>query len=78
MKLKQAQYQILQLNSQLEKISYLDALTGVANRRLFDVKLSQEWKKAYNNQSYLGLIMLDIDYFKIIMTIMDIEKGINV
>ncbi|WP_324282659.1 diguanylate cyclase [Cyanobacterium aponinum UTEX 3221] len=64
MKLKQAQYQILQLNSQLEKISYLDALTGVANRRLFDMKLSQEWKKAYNNQSYLGLIMLDIDYFK--------------
>lgn len=62
--LKQSQYQILNLNSQLEKISYLDALTGIANRRLFDLKISQEWKQAYIKQSSIGLIMLDIDYFK--------------
>jgi diguanylate cyclase (GGDEF)-like protein len=41
-----------------------DALTGLANRRMFDSALEVEWANAVNTRAPLSLIMLDIDYFK--------------
>jgi diguanylate cyclase (GGDEF)-like protein len=41
-----------------------DALTGVANRRGFDVRLAKGWSDGLAAIAPLGLIMLDIDHFK--------------
>jgi diguanylate cyclase (GGDEF)-like protein len=49
---------------ELERISTLDGLTGIANRRHFDDYLEKEWHKAAKDSSKLSLILLDIDYFK--------------
>lgn len=52
------------LADELEKLSSLDGLTGIANRRRFDQTLEREWKRAARNNQPLALIMCDIDYFK--------------
>lgn len=48
----------------LEKLSYLDGLTSIANRRHFDLTLDNEINRLQRSNQYLGLIMIDIDYFK--------------
>jgi diguanylate cyclase (GGDEF)-like protein len=48
----------------LEDISQVDALTGIANRRMFDAVLSQEWSRAKRQRSPISLIMVDVDSFK--------------
>lgn len=48
----------------IEAMAYLDGLTGIANRRYFDIFLNQEWRRAARLQTPLALIMLDIDHFK--------------
>ncbi|MBF0620864.1 MAG: diguanylate cyclase [Magnetococcales bacterium] len=48
----------------LEKLSTKDGLTGIANRRFFDTMLEQEWRRSSRSRSSLGLIMMDIDFFK--------------
>lgn len=61
---KQTEQQLLQLQKQLEELSYQDGLTGVANRRMFDNRFQMEWSNAQRNSLPLSLILLDIDYFK--------------
>jgi len=51
-------------NIQLEGLAKTDALTGIGNRRCFDEGLLEEWNRAIRNGDSLGLILLDIDYFK--------------
>jgi diguanylate cyclase (GGDEF)-like protein len=51
-------------NSQLARLSTTDGLTGVANRRMFDRTLVQEWLRSTRNQQPVSLLMIDIDYFK--------------
>lgn len=45
-------------------MSYLDGLTGIANRRRFDDFLKQEWKRALRYSKPIAIIMMDIDFFK--------------
>lgn len=51
-------------NEQLRAISLTDGLTHVANRRRFDQKLEDEWKRALRHGHPLSLLLLDIDHFK--------------
>lgn len=51
-------------NKELECLANLDSLTQVANRRRFDTRLEQEWRRLMREKLYLSLIMCDIDYFK--------------
>src|SRR6202007_2469049 len=44
--------------------SYLDAVTGIANRRNFDACLDLEWRRVRREGSPVSLIMVDIDHFK--------------
>ena len=48
----------------LEKLSLIDGLTSIANRRYFDETYEKEWRRALRNEDTLSLIMLDIDFFK--------------
>lgn len=49
----------------LDKLSFLDSLTGISNRRAFDEYLLREWKRSKRDERPLSLIMLDIDNFKL-------------
>lgn len=51
-------------NHKLAEISYLDSLTAIPNRRRFEERLDEEWKRALRNRTPLSLLMLDIDGFK--------------
>ncbi|MDH5718390.1 MAG: diguanylate cyclase [Spirochaetia bacterium] len=51
-------------NKILRQISMLDGLTGIANRRSFDITLSEVLNRAFENKTDTGIIMIDIDYFK--------------
>ena len=48
----------------LRSQTLLDDLTGVANRRHFDMAIDRETRRARRTGSPLSLMMLDIDYFK--------------
>lgn len=41
-----------------------DSLTGVANRRHFDLVLEREWLRAAREQTKLSLLLMDVDFFK--------------
>ncbi|OYW35355.1 MAG: sensor domain-containing diguanylate cyclase [Hydrogenophilales bacterium 12-61-10] len=61
---KKTEQKLLDLQKELEALSFKDGLTGVANRRMFDSILEMEWAQARRNNQPLSLLMLDIDYFK--------------
>ena len=48
----------------LRTLSFIDGLTGIANRRRFDEVLLREWRRCARAQLPLSLIMLDVDQFK--------------
>ena len=48
----------------LEKASFVDGLTGLANRRFLDEIFDTEWRRTLRSNSSLALIMFDIDFFK--------------
>jgi diguanylate cyclase (GGDEF)-like protein len=56
--------ELLEKNRLLERLSALDTLTQVANRRRFDTVLRQEWRRAQRDGSPLSLVFCDIDDFK--------------
>ncbi|MES0491201.1 MAG: GGDEF domain-containing protein [Leptospirales bacterium] len=49
---------------QLQKLTKLDELTGISNRRHFNTVVGMEWKRAKRFQNSISLVMVDIDYFK--------------
>ena len=51
-------------NQQLEHLAKCDPLTNVANRRAFDVRLRDEWRRAERHQLPMSLLIIDIDNFK--------------
>jgi diguanylate cyclase (GGDEF)-like protein/PAS domain S-box-containing protein len=52
------------LEGRLESLAIEDGLTGLANRRRFDERLSEEWARAYRERTSLALLMIDLDHFK--------------
>jgi two-component system chemotaxis family response regulator WspR len=63
--LKESQEQLAEANRSLQKLSSLDSLTGLANRRIFDETLRKEWHRAMRAEKFISLIMIDIDCFKL-------------
>ena len=51
-------------NEHLARLSFVDPLTGLANRRRFDEVLQQEWKRARRAGTPLAVIVADVDLFK--------------
>ncbi len=48
----------------LARLSHLDGLTGIPNRRALDEALGREWRRGSRSLKPLALLMMDIDYFK--------------
>lgn len=51
--------------AELRQFSYIDGLTGIANRRAFDALISSEWRRAQRDRNETALLMIDVDYFKL-------------
>jgi diguanylate cyclase (GGDEF)-like protein len=51
-------------NRHLNELASLDGLSGLANRRGFDLRLEAEWQEARRLGCPLALMMIDIDHFK--------------
>jgi diguanylate cyclase (GGDEF)-like protein len=56
--------QLEEANRRLEELSFVDALTDIANRRQFEQILDLEWRRAVRSGAPLSLILADIDNFK--------------
>ena len=53
-----------QRSDQLRRLTTIDGLTGVGNRRAFDAALDIEWRRACRTGEPLSLLMIDVDHFK--------------
>ncbi len=58
------QKELKTVNKELEKIAFIDPLTGLLNRRSFDRIVNKELAMMERNDYESCLIMLDIDFFK--------------
>jgi diguanylate cyclase (GGDEF)-like protein len=56
--------ELAEANRALERLSAIDPLTGVANRRTFDAALDAQWHLAARSGAALSIGMVDIDGFK--------------
>jgi diguanylate cyclase (GGDEF)-like protein len=63
-KVKQRTTELEIANDKLQMLSTTDALTGLSNRRHFDVQWHAEWQRALRAGNPLAMIMLDVDHFK--------------
>jgi two-component system, cell cycle response regulator len=59
-----ANQQLEILNKELQKLTLIDGLTGIGNRRHFDQMLEKEWRRCQRTKNPISLILADIDYFK--------------
>jgi diguanylate cyclase (GGDEF)-like protein len=64
-KLAEREEELRIANRHLEELASLDGLSGLANRRGFDVRLAAEWKRASQLGQPLALLMVDVDHFKL-------------
>ena len=62
--LKSVEQKLLRNENKLKELTLIDQLTGVTNRRGYDLTVESEWNRARRTRTPLSLIMLDIDFFK--------------
>jgi len=48
----------------VKQLAYLDGLTGIFNRRFFELRMAEEIERARRFNTGMGVIMIDIDQFK--------------
>jgi diguanylate cyclase (GGDEF)-like protein/PAS domain S-box-containing protein len=63
-RLKQKEAKLVELNAKLSTAAVTDGLTGLANRRAFDLYLENELKRARRGETPLSLLIVDVDQFK--------------
>jgi diguanylate cyclase (GGDEF)-like protein len=63
-KLLETTHQLDQVNRELMRLSAMDGLTGLANRRHFDSVLRSEWDRGERRRHPVSLLMCDVDFFK--------------
>ena len=56
--------QLINQMRMIEKFGLVDGLTGINNRRSFDQTIKSVWGHALRNKDCVGLLMIDIDWFK--------------
>jgi len=61
---KIAELALERANEALDRLAHFDGLTQIANRRMFDRTLKNEYLRMKRERKNLGLILADIDFFK--------------
>lgn len=54
-----------EMEDRMARLAMTDGLTGLANRRHFDVVLEKEWQRAQRARAPISLLMIDADHFKV-------------
>jgi diguanylate cyclase (GGDEF)-like protein len=62
--LRRSQQELMEMNLELQRLTNVDGLTGLGNRRYFDEFLDTEWRQALRAGEPISLLMIDIDFFK--------------
>ena len=62
--LHESQRELMAANIELQRLSSMDGLTGLNNRRRFDEYASIEWRRALRERASFGLLLIDVDKFK--------------
>jgi diguanylate cyclase (GGDEF)-like protein len=52
-------------NLRLQYLTAIDGLTQIANRRSLDSNLATEWQRAMRKREPIGIVMIDVDHFKL-------------
>jgi diguanylate cyclase (GGDEF)-like protein/PAS domain S-box-containing protein len=67
--------QLKKAKADLEHVALYDQLTDLPNRRLFRVRLEQDAKRIFHNNSSLALLIIDLDKFKEVNDTLGHDKG---
>lgn len=62
--LRESQRELMETNLELQRLTNVDGLTGLNNRRYFEEYFAKEWQQAMRAKEPLSLLMIDIDHFK--------------
>ena len=62
--LSESQHKLIEMNEVLQRLSHVDGLTGLSNRRYLDEFLATEWRRAARELGDFALLMIDVDNFK--------------
>lgn len=62
--MREYQQNMERVRADLESQSRTDALTGIRNRRSFDIQLEEECERAQNGHTPCSLVLIDTDQFK--------------
>jgi diguanylate cyclase (GGDEF)-like protein len=73
--LLETKQELEEANRILQQLAVEDPLTGIANRRAFEERLDQEWRRAAREGHPLGVLMLDVDRFKAYNDALGHSKG---
>jgi len=49
---------------QISRLSIIDEVSGIYNRRYFEMVFEEEWMRSMREQTSISIMMVDIDYFK--------------
>jgi len=58
------QIRLERADDELRDLALSDSLTGLANRRAFDVDLAREWGRSHRRSEPMSVMLVDIDDFK--------------
>jgi diguanylate cyclase (GGDEF)-like protein len=64
LRVREANQALYRTNSELRRLTNVDGLTGLSNRRSFDEYLGAQWKLAIREQTPCSMLMIDVDDFK--------------
>ena len=59
-----AEKALQETSKKLLNMAMQDGLTQIANRRNFDIKLTEEWRRMIRRKKPLSIIIFDVDHFK--------------
>jgi diguanylate cyclase (GGDEF)-like protein len=58
------EYALLQSRAEIEQLTRIDALTGLANRREYEIGFPKAWNQATRQKLNLSMLVFDLDLFK--------------
>jgi two-component system chemotaxis family response regulator WspR len=63
--LRKSQQELMESNLELQRLTNVDGLTGLSNRRYFNDYMESEWKHGVRAKAPISILMIDIDHFKL-------------
>lgn len=72
---REIQSKMSALHTHLQDLALTDPLTGIGNRRGYDIHLVQAWEWAAESKRTFALLVIDIDHFKILNDLFGHHEG---